>query len=86
MPDFASQGRIIQGEKLSNKHMTASQKLLKEQFTSIEGLCTTLKVATCSYTTWIPNYLQIFHTHGDHWITLMTIGCGKDHILVYDQY
>ena len=32
---------IIQGEKLTNKHMTATQKLLKEQFTSIEGLCTT---------------------------------------------
>ena len=37
----------IQGEKLTDKHMTASQKLLKEKVTSIEGLCTTLKV-TCS--------------------------------------
>ena len=75
---------IIQGEKLTDKHMMASQKLLKEQFTSIEGLCTTLKVTTCTYTTWIPNYLQIFHTRGDHWITLTTIGCSKDHILVCD--
>ena len=47
---------IIQGEKLTDKHMNASQKLLKRQFTLIEGLCTTLKVT----------YLQIFHTHGDH--------------------
>ena len=76
---------IIQGEKLTDKHMNASQKLLKGQFTLIEGLCTTLKVTICSYTTWIPNYLQIFHTFGDHWITLTTIGCGKDHILVYDS-
>ena len=37
---------IIQGEKLTDKHMNASQKLLKEQFTLIEGLCTTLKVTT----------------------------------------
>ena len=65
--------------------MTASQKLLKEQFTSIEGLCTTLKVTTCTYTTWIPNYFQIFHTRGDHWITLTTIGCSKHHILVCDS-
>ena len=76
---------IIQGEALTDKHMTASQKLLKEQFTSIEGICTTLKVTTCSYTIWIPNYLQIFHTHGDHRITLTTMGCGIDHILVYDS-
>ena len=75
----------IQGEKLTDKHMTASQNLLKEQFTSIEGLCTTSKVTRCAYTTWIPNYLQIFHTRGDHWITLTTIGCSKDHILVYDS-
>jgi len=46
--------------------MNASQKLLKEQLASIEGLCTTLKVTVCSYVTWVPNYLQIFHTHSDH--------------------
>ena len=28
-------------------------------------------------------YSQIFHTGGDHWIMLTTIGCSKDHILVY---
>ena len=80
--DFASQGQghYYTGRKLTDKHMIASQKLLKQLFTSIEGLCTTLKVTTCSYTTWIPNYLQIFYTRSDHWIKLTTIGCGNDHI------
>ena len=72
----------IQGENvLISTQLTASQKLLKEQFTSIEGLCTTSKVTTCRYLTWIQN----FHTHGDHWITLTTIGCSEYHIVVYDS-
>ena len=72
---------ILQGLKLTDKYMNASQKLLKQQFTSIKGLCT-LKVTLHSYTTWIPNYLKIFHTHGDHWITLTILRCSKDHNLV----
>ena len=68
---------IIQGEQLTDEHINASQKLLKEQFTWLEGLCTTLKVTICSYTTWIPNYLQIFQTRGNHWVTITTIGCTK---------
>ena len=35
-----------------------------------DRLCTTLKVTVCLYITWIPNYLQNFHTRGNHWITL----------------
>ena len=66
--------------------MTASQKLLKEQFISIEGLCTTLKLLhALTQLGFLYNYLQIFHARGDHWFTLMTIGCGKGHILVYDS-
>ena len=42
---------IIKGEKPTDKHMNASQKLLKEQFNLIEGLCRTLKVTICFYTT-----------------------------------
>ena len=37
------------------------------------------------YTTWIPNYLQIFHTRGNHWVTITTIGCTKDNIVVFDS-
>ena len=33
----------------------------------------------------LDSYLQIFHTRGDHWITLTTIGCSKDHIVLYDS-
>ena len=42
---------IIQGEQLTDKNINASQKLLKEQFTWLKGLCTTLKVTICSYAT-----------------------------------
>ena len=76
---------ILQGLRLTDNHMNASQKLLKKQFASIEGLCNTLKVTIKCYTAWIPNYLQILHSRGDHWITLTTIGCSDNHIFVFDS-
>ena len=79
---------ILQGLRLTDNHMNASQKLLKKQFASIEGLCNTY-VTLCNtkgyVTAWIPNYLKILHSRGDHWITLTTIGCSDNHIFVFDS-
>jgi len=70
---------ILQGLRLTDKHINATQKLLKRQLTFIQGLHTTLKVTIESHSAWIPDYLQIFHTRGDHWITLTTKAAPMPH-------
>ena len=73
---------ILQGLRLTDKHINATQKLLKRQFTFIHG---SLKVTIESHAAWIPDYFRIFHTRGDHWIMLTTMGCHENKILIFDS-
>ena len=66
---------ILQGLRLIDNHMNASQKLLKKQFTSIEGLCNTLKVTIKSYTAWIPNYRIAGNFDGGEILMFLTLSC-----------
>jgi len=76
---------ILQGLRLTDKHMNATQKLLKRQLTFIQGLHTTLKVTIESHSAWIPDSLQIFCTRGDHWITLTIMECRENNISIFDS-
>ena len=33
-----------------------------------------------------PNWLQIIHSRGNHWITASTIRCEKSEVEVYDSF
>jgi len=76
---------ILQGLRLTDKHINATQKLLKRQLIFIQGLHTTLKVTIESHSAWIHDSLQIFHTRRDHWITLTTLECHENKILIFDS-
>ena len=63
------------------------QTLLKQQFSNIQGLYSTLLlfrqkqifVSACGR-----NILQIIHTRQDHWIVASTIGCNDKEVCIYD--
>ena len=80
---------ILMGEKLSNLHINAAQKILKIQFPAINGLESTLyqmkeKDLTEDSTR---NKLQIVHcAERHHWIVTSNIGCEeKNTVKVYDS-
>ena len=63
------------GDMLTDKHINFAQRLLHRKFKNISGfqstltLCKTKKIPVKS----APNFLQIMHCIGCHWISVSTI-------------
>ena len=77
---------ILGGEMLNDKHISFAQALLKNQFSRIGGLASTLQLSHRKIShTGVANIIQIVHTRGDHWIVATTVG-SKDSgtVLIYD--
>ena len=70
--------------KLDDNIIAAAQKLLLSKFSSLNGLRSTLTQDHIGV--WVNNYVQIFHCHSNHWITVSTIGCHPGEIKVYDSF
>ena len=73
------------GDKLTDREINHSQKILKVQFLELNGLRLTLRQETSSNEpTW--NWLQTIHCQQrEHWITVTTIGCNVGMVKVYDS-
>ena len=79
---------IIMEIKLSDKHISYAQALLKAQFPIVNGLeCTLLQSKPSSSDATIQNKAQIFHDWGDHWIavTNMSIVAAVGEVVVFDS-
>ena len=78
---------IAHGDELNDLHINAAQELIKGQFPSINGMHLTYLVAAdhTSFNGWVPNYLQIFHCRGNHWVTVTTMGCENGGIYIFDS-
>ena len=72
------------GEKRSDKHINFAQRLLKAKFPKINGLRLTL-LHDKVHKDLTHNALQVFHTGGDHWICVTTIGTAGKRVSVYDS-
>ena len=72
------------GDELSDKRMQFAQKLIKEQFPLIGGVCSTL-LQDKSFN--LPqNSLQIIHcSERHHWIAAFNIGCPHNSVNIYDS-
>ena len=81
---------IIMGRKLSDRHISFAQDLLKSQFGNINGLECTL-MQSKNLVPVLPedatkNELQVFHDRHDHWIAasnVLTVEAGQ--VAVYDS-
>ena len=75
---------LQKGDELSDKHIQFAQKLIKEQFPKINGLCSTL--LQDRYYSFPQNSVQIIHcVQRHHWIAASNIGCLCNSVNVYDS-
>lgn len=77
---------ILGGEMLNDKHISFAQALLKNQFSRIGGLASTLQLSHGKIShTGIANIIEIVHTRGDHWIVATSVGSENfGTVLIYD--
>ena len=75
---------LTNGDKLSDKHINAAQRILKITFPKINGLRQTL-LQDKPHKESTENALQIFHIEGNHWVCATTIGASGKKVLVYDS-
>lgn len=83
---FADREHILAGEKLNDRHINLAQNMLKQQFSEIGGLQSTLLQAKpWKQRTENKKMIQIVHSRGDHWIVAATMLATDDRVLVYDS-
>ena len=76
---------ILDGEKLNDRHINMAQGLLKQQFSEITGLKSTLLQAKKQRKEDDKLKIQIVHCRGDHWIAASTLLAADDEVKVYDM-
>lgn len=74
---------LLGDDELNDKIINAAQKMLINQFPSLQGLRSTLVQYYLGF--WKEKYLQIIHSRSSHWITVTTIGCQRGELKVYDS-
>ena len=80
--------RIIMGEELCDIEINFAQQLLKEQFSELNGLVSTLYQDRRLQMTesLVRNKVQIIHCKGRrHWIVATTLNCQLGEVRVYDS-
>lgn len=83
---LADKEHILAGEKLNDRHIDLAQNMLKQQFSEIGGLQSTLLQAKSQkQRTENKKVIQIVHSRGDHWIVAATMLATDDGVLVYDS-
>ncbi len=80
---------ILEGKKLSDRHIHRAQCLIKQQFPKLKGLQSTLLQSnkrTCRRVSQTGEaQIQVIHTRGDHWIVACSVGCADGEVNVYDS-
>ena len=85
MLTLADKGHILAGEKLDDRHIDIAQNMLKEQFSKIGGLQSTL-LQVKPQKQHIENKTFFNHnSRGDHWIVAATMFATDDRVLVCDS-
>ena len=83
---MADKEHILAGGKLDDRHINVAQNLLKQQFSEVAVLQSTLLQAKprkqCDENS---KMIQIVHSRGDHWIVAATMLSTDDRVLVYDS-
>ena len=83
----ADKKRILDGEKLDDRHVDLAQNLLKQLFSELGGLQSTLLQAKPLKQPRDSNKkkkIQIVHSRGDHWIVAATM-LANDKVFVYNS-
>ena len=76
--------RILSGKKLNDLHINLAQTMLRQQFSELAGLKSTL-LQTRKHPREEKEQIQIVHSRGDHWIVASSIHAAGTEVLVYDS-
>ena len=69
---------------MNDKHITAAQQLLKNQYPFIDGLQNPLLGSKLAFDVMTTEGVQIVN-HRSHWTCLSTVGCQAGEVKVYDS-
>ncbi len=72
-------------EWLDDVLINVGQKMLKSQFSAMNGLQNCLLVGAMSAEVPAGEFIQVILIGGNHWIAVSTVGCKPGHVLVYDS-
>ena len=75
---------LLSGGWLSDHHIGAAQKLLKNQYPHIDGLQSPVLGSRLMFSVMASEGIQIIN-HQKHWICVSTIGCQPGHVDIYDS-
>ena len=75
---------LMTGISLTDKHINYAQALLKQQFTCVGGLQSTL-FQYRPLQNKFPEGIQIIHSHGCHWVVAHKRSCSSDVVKAYDS-
>ena len=76
---------ILQGERLNDMHIYFAQRILKNHFTNLSGLQSTLLLTESCRLSNANMYLQILHDRDSHWIVVSTIGSKLPKTYIYNS-
>ena len=68
--------QIIEGEMLTDEHISFAQQLLLEQFPTLDGLQSPLLSQRNAFSPVTTESIQIHHTGTCHWVTSTSIARG----------
>ena len=75
---------LTHGSSLTDKHINYAQALLRQQFTCVGGLQSTL-FQYKPLQDKLPEGIQIIHCHGCHWVVAHKVASSSDVVKVYDS-
>ena len=75
---------LTHGSLLTDKHINYAQALLRQQFTCVVGLQSTL-FQYKPLQDKLPEDIQIIHSHGCHWVVAHKVASSSDIVKVYDS-
>ncbi len=81
----ADRVELQDGDCLSDKHITAAQKLLKKQFPLVGGLQPPTLADTNQCSIMSIEGVQILNDNGNHWLCVSSLGCPANTVNMYDS-
>ena len=74
--------QVLDGDMLTDEHVSFAQNVLQEQFPTLDGLQSPLLSQTNAFSPVIAASVQIHHTGSCHWVTSTSIG---REVRIYDS-
>ena len=76
---------LNRGKWLTDKLINACQKMLQLSHPEMGGLQDTVLAETLSFNIQQGEFVQVLNILGNHWLTVLTVGCQPGLVNIYDS-